>query len=277
MRAVHIPNLVPEARAPVLGKKLNQLARRHVVLIIRTYVVPTRYAAVFVLHGNNAQVRNERLKYVLVGTDRIGVANDHGRAAGDRTDAVGNDAIIGKVSPTDHVARARRGYGTPPRGVSPRLGRKETLGVRMRYELGAALGVGVRVEAIELVILLVAIARPLEVFVDLVGCDVKERGNGIALAHAFEHVDCSHDVCLVCIERPLIRFEHDWLGGKVENRLWLEIPEGVGQGIVIANVRIRLPHTLPQRGDLPKAWVRGRLERITGDIRTKLAEHGAEP
>ena len=97
--------------APVFYEVISEVSSIDAVLVAGTNVVITRKALFPRLTHSDHKVGVEGFQYVLVGPRGIRVADDYGLVLDCCSDAVWNDAVVGKVSASDHVAGSGSGNG----------------------------------------------------------------------------------------------------------------------------------------------------------------------
>ena len=127
----------------------------------------------------------------------------------------------------------------------------------MSHQLGTALRVGIRVEAVELVILPVPITRALEVLVHLIGRHVEEALDAFRRTNALKHIDRTHYVRLIRIKRVIVAIDDQRLCREVENCLWLRLGEHLAQCLQVSNISHVLVNTGLQASNVPQARLRG--------------------
>ena len=88
--------------------------------------------------------------------------------------------------------------------------------------LGTGFTVGIRIKAIERLILAVA-PLPFFILIDLIGRDIQETLYARILSDALTDIDGSHDIGLVGIDRILVRIPHDRLCREMKHDLRLRL------------------------------------------------------
>ena len=112
MRGIGLGLILPGGvAAPGPAEQIHQRAGGDAVAVVGAYVIVARKAAVLVLALGDQQVGRQRLQHMLVRAGRVGVAHADLTARGHGADAVGDDAVIGKVAAADDIARAGRRDG----------------------------------------------------------------------------------------------------------------------------------------------------------------------
>ena len=238
--------------------------------LVRGAEVPgTLVAAALTQHsGPQPEVAGERLQDMLPGTNGIGVAHDDGFARHEGSHGVGDDPVGCPVATADDVAGAGRCCCRP-------VG-EEALAVRGRDQLRAALAGAVRIAAAHGVRLS---ERPIVfvVLVALVAGDDHDRLNRGAGAGRFEHVHGSHHVGLECLVWLRVRPQDQGLGGQVEDHRRLRGLHFGYQAASVADVGDHVVEPRAQVDRLEQTRLRGRIERVAGDLRAKGHEPLGEP
>ena len=160
---------------------------------------------------------------------------DHPPAHGG-TNAVGDDAVGGKVTSPDHVARTRR--RKPHAAV-----REKTLPIAVCRDLRTALARRIRIIAQERLILAVA-PRPLLVFVDLVRRHKKRGAHRIRRANAFEDVDCPHHIHRKRLHGLTVACAHNWLCREVKDNLRARRSERTPESVCITHIPAQIAKLL---------------------------------
>ena len=229
------------AIAPLAHEQIHQCAGLEAVHIIRANVIIASVLAVLVLHGSNHQVGIQRLQHMLIRAGGERVAHHNILLLHRRADAVRDDAIVGEVAAADDIACARR------RNRHASIS-KEAVLVAVRHQLRAGLGIGVRVEAVQLLVLAVA-PRPLLVQVHLVGRHIQEGLDAMAVSHALQNIHRAHDVRFIGVSRIFVAVTNDGLRRQMQHNLRLC---GVKRGLqrrIIADIADNRVHILRNISD----------------------------
>ena len=170
--------------APKFHKKPRKLSGRNGILPIRSYIVITGKVLSFFqrkilrtkpLHKarlpcRNFQVHRQGFQNMLIGANRIRISYPNRLCIYTCPYAIRNNPVLRKISATDYISRS--GSGNTRQycsllSLSVRFG-KEGFLIAVCQNLGARLGIGVRIKAVQLFLLRKSMVLHIMVLIDLI-------------------------------------------------------------------------------------------------------------
>ena len=190
-------------------------------------------------------------------------------AGRNRPDAVRNDPVLREVAAADDISRSGRRNRDALR-VEKRFP------VAVRHQLRAGFAVGIRVVAVQRLVLPIA-PDPLAVLIDLVRRHVEEGADRVGPPDAFTDVHRPHDVCLIGEPRLPVGGPHDRLRGQMEDDIRLREIKGGLKRVWVPHVSPDGADPVPHAGKRVEIRIRRRIQRISGHIRPGLRENFHKP
>lgn len=109
MRRICLSMVFPAGiQSPIFAEQIHQFTRCHTVAIVRANIIIALVLRVFVLLLGDHQVDRQRFQHMLIRAGRIRIADADHLLCCHCTDAVWDDAVIGKITAADHIAGACR-------------------------------------------------------------------------------------------------------------------------------------------------------------------------
>ena len=237
------------------------MAGGHAVAVVRTYVVPVRKPPVFILARRDHQVSEQRLKYMLVWPCGIGIAHPDGSSGLRGAHTIRNDAVVGKIAAADYVARPGR------RNRRCVFSTEKAADVTMRHQLRAALGIGIRIIAIQWVVFPVA-PDPFLVVVDLVGGYVEHAAHCIAHPYTFQQIHRTHHVGFIGVARFPVAVTNDGLCRQMQHNLRPGVIKTGLEHFKIPYIANHALHVSIKAGERKQVRLCGRLKAIARNLRS---------
>ena len=206
---------------------------------------------------------------MLERSDGMRIPHRNGLFLQSGADTVGNDPVCGKVPSSDDIASSR--CGNSRAAVC-----KEGVFIAVRHQLGAGLAVGIRIESIQGVCLPVS-PLPFPVMINLICSHIQKRFHRIGQTDAFQHVHCSHYICLVSIYRAFVGFTYNGLCGQMEYDLRLRFCKNSLQLLQIPDIADHRAHLASHIRKGKKRRLRRRFQSVSRHLCPCSQKQAAEP
>ena len=156
---------------------------------------------------------------MLIGANRIRISYPNRLCIYTRSYTIRNNPVLRKISATDYISCSRSGNTRqyrPLLSLSVRLG-KEGFLIAVCQNLGAGLGIGVRIKAVQLFLLRKSMVFHIVVLIDLICRYIQNGLNGRRKAHGFQKIYRPHDIGLVGFSGIEIGFPNQRLRCKMKD------------------------------------------------------------